>query len=214
MLRKQIFAGVSLYFVLLFGLAVMVYRASPAPGSQDILGLGIGSYAGEGGLVHISGRQLLCRSAAASEPFTSICQIQIAGKTLEIHARQTAPKPIGGICEAFYDGQPWPCMVGSAHETTYRFAYIQPPLGLSKSQLDVLRLRYFFENLPEGVYFPAGILIVTIMTTLVVIASAAALIWSRPYAKAFSILFLILIGFVTFVGTFLGALRLSRGLWD
>ena len=41
MLRKQILVAASFYFLLLFGLAIMVYRASPAPGSQDILGLGI-----------------------------------------------------------------------------------------------------------------------------------------------------------------------------
>ena len=122
MLRKRIFVTSSVYFVLLTGLAVMLYRASPAPGSQDILGLGIGSYTSESGIVYISGRHLLCTSTPASGPFTSACKIQIAGKTLEIHARQTDPKPLGGICEVFYDGQQWPCTIGSRHDHVYRFA--------------------------------------------------------------------------------------------
>lgn len=214
MRRKRIFAACSFYFMLLLGLAVMLHHASPAPVSQDILGLGIGRYTSESGIAYISGRHLLCTSTSAYEPFTSACKIQIAGKTLEIHARQTDPKPLGGMCEAFYDGQPWPCTIGSRHDTVYRFAYIQPPLGLGKSQLDVLRLQYFFENLPEGVYFPAGVLIVTITTTIAVIASTATVLWSKHYSKVFSILFLVLVGGITFVGTFLGAVRLTTGFWD
>jgi len=214
MFGKRILAVFSVYFMLLLGLAVMLYRASPAPGSQDILGLGIGSYTGESGIVYISGRRLLCTSTPASGAFTSACQIQIAGKVLEIYARQADPKPLGGICEVFYDGQQWPCIIGSRHDHVYRFAYIEPPLGLGKSQLDGLRFRYFFENLPEGIYFPAGVLIVTITTTLAVIASTATVVWSERYSKAFSILFFVLVGGITFVGTFLGAAQLTTGFWD
>jgi hypothetical protein len=214
MFRKSILTAVLVYFVLLLGLSVMLYRASPAPRSQDILGLGIGSYTSENGIAYISGRRLLCTATPASEPFTSVCKIQIAGKTLEVHARQTDPKPLGGMCEAFYDGQQWPCMVGSRHDHVYRFAYIEPPLGLDKSQLDALRFRYFFENLPERVYFPAVFLTLVIATTLAVIAGTAAILWSKHHSRAFSILFLVLVGVIALVGSFLGAIQLTTGFWD
>lgn len=212
--RKRILTVCSSYFILLLGLVVMLYRASPAPFSQDILGVGIGRYASGSGIAYISGRHLLCTPAAASEPFSSVCKIQIAGQILEIHARQTDPKPLGGICEAYYNGQPWPCTIGSRHDHVYRFAYIEPPLGLSESQLDVLRLQYFFENLPERVYFPYGVLIVTITTTIAVVASAATVLWSKHHSKLSSVPFLVLVGGITFVGTFLGAVRLTTGFWD
>ncbi len=214
MLRKRIFVVTSAYFLLLAGLAIMLYRASPAPSSQDILGLGIGSYTGENGIAYISGRHLLCTTTPASDSFTSACRIQIAGKTLEIHARQAERKPLGGVCEVFYDGQQWPCTIGSRHVHVYRFAYIEPPLGLGKSQLDVLRFQYFFENLPERVYFPAGVLIVSVTTTLVVITSTVTVLWSRRYKALFSIVFLALVGMVTFACTFFGGIWLTTGFWD
>ena len=212
--RKRILVACSSYIILLLGLVVMLYRASPAPASQDILGVGIGRYASESGIAYISGRHLLCTPTAASEPFTSVCKIQIAGKILEIHARQTDPKPLGGKCEAYYDYQPWPCTIGSRHDHVYRFAYIEPPLGQSESQLDVLRLQYFFENLPERVYFPYGVLIVTITTTIAVIASTATVLRSKHFSKVSIILFLVLVGGITFVSTFLGAVQLTTSFWD
>lgn len=216
MLRKGILATSSAYFVLLAGLALMLYRASPAPRSQDILGLGIGSYKSEGGIVYISGRRLLCTPMPESGPFTtsSSCKIQIAGKTLEIHGRHTKSSPLGGRCEVFYDNQQWPCSTGSRHDHVYRFAYIEPPLGLSKTQLDALRIRYFFENLPEAAYFPAGVLMVTATTTIAVILITATVLWPERHTKALYVLFLAVVGGITFVGTFLGAVRLTTGFWD
>ena len=214
MLRKGILATSSAYFVLLAGLAVMLYRASPAPRSQDILGLGIGSYKSESGIAYISGRRLHCTPMSASGPFTSSCKIRIAGKTLEIHGRHNESSPVGGSCEVFYDNQQWPCSTGSRHDHVYRFAYIEPPLGLGKTQLDALRIRYFFENLPEAAYFPAGVLIVTATTPIAVILFTATLLWSERHTKALYVLFLALLGGITFVGTFLGAVRLTTGFWD
>jgi hypothetical protein len=126
-------------------LAIFVQRATPGPPSQDILGVGIGNYYSGAGVAYLSGRRLSCVSLPAEDPFTSICTVSIAGKPLEIRARRNPPADpmqLGGACEAIYDGQQWPCRVGSRHVQVHWFAYIDDPLGWADNQRFVYRERH------------------------------------------------------------------------
>jgi hypothetical protein len=152
MVRKSVLLVFVICFVALALLAILLYRASPGPVSQEILGVGIGSHDDESGVVYLSGRRLNCDWSDGTQAFTSTCTVEISGKMLEIHARRnpaTDPNQLGGTCEAFYDGQHWSCSIGSRHVHVHWFAYIREPLGLSGDQLEALRRQYFFENLPE-----------------------------------------------------------------
>jgi hypothetical protein len=214
--RKSILLVSAFCFAALALLATLVYRASPGPVSQEILGIGIDSNNNESGIVYLSGRRLDCERTDGTQAFTSTCTVDVSGKTLEIHARRnpaTDPDQLGGTCEAFYDGKQWPCSIGSRHVDVHWFAYIREPLGLTGDQLEALRREHFFENLPEEA-FMAGIVVVPIVAMLVAIVATA--VWLRPRARR-KISFALLVavsGVASLSVTFALALLLTHGFWD
>jgi hypothetical protein len=214
--RKSILLFSAICFIALILLAILIYRASPGPVSQEILGVGIGSNDNESGIVYFSGRRLDCDRTDGTQAFTSTCTVEISGKTLEIHARRnlaTDPNQLGGTCEAFHDGQQWPCSIGSRHVDVHWFAHIQEPLGLTGKQLEALRREHFFENLPEEA-FMAGIVVVPIVAMLVAILATAVWLWPRARRKISFALLVAASGVASLSGTFVLALLLTRGFWD
>lgn len=162
-------------------LALFIHRATPAPNdAQEIRGVGIGHWDSETGIAFFSGRHLDCELVDNIQPFTTSCQIEIAGKMLEIHAARSSDVnfPLSGACEAFYGNQQWPCKIGSRHVQVHWFAYIEPALGLSNAEMNALRLRYFIENLPEDPFI-LGTLFVAMVTALLVTANFIAWFWTR-----------------------------------
>ncbi len=215
-IRKIILSVSAVYLIALALAAIALYRASPGPVTQDILGVGIGSYDGEGGIVYLSGRRLSCARMDASELFTSRCTVQIAGELLEIYARRNAPPnphQLGGACQAFYAGKQWPCRFGSRHVHIPWFAYIGEPLGLSQGQLDALRRQYFFENLSEQPFI-AGIFAIPVVTLLVVIIASLVWLWPKSASKVGLAALSIVLGVVSLPATFLAAVFLTNGFWD
>jgi hypothetical protein len=216
MVQKSILVVSAICFVALALLAILIYRASPGPVSQEILGVGIGSYNSESGVVYLSGRRLDCDRSDGSQTFTSTCTVEISGKMLEIHARRnpaTDPHQLGGTCEAFYDGRQWPCSIGSRHVHVHWFAYIREPLGLTGDQLETLRRRYFFENLPEEA-FMTGMVVVPMAAMLVTILATAVWLWPRARRKISFALLVAASGAASLAGTFALALLLTRDFWD
>lgn len=200
----------------LLALAIFVQRATPGPRSQDILGVGIGNYYSEAGVAYLSGRRLSCVSLPAEDPFTSICTVSIAGKSLEIRAQRNPPADpmqLGGACKAVYDGQQWPCRIGSRHVQVHWFAYIDDPLGLDETQLDALRRRYLVENLSEETILRA-VVAVPLVTSLVVFVVACAWLWLRRSAGIRTLLAAVALSLGTGVAVLVLAGFLTNGLWD
>jgi hypothetical protein len=197
-------------------LAILIYRASPGPVSQEILGVGIGSNDSESGIIYLSGRRLECKQTDGTQAFTSTCTAEISSKTLEIQARRnptTDPNQLRGTCEAFYDGKQWPCTIGSRHVDVHWFAYVGEPLGLTGNQLEALRREYVFENLPEEA-FMIGIIVVPIVAMLMAILATTAWLWPRYRGKISFALLVAASGVASLSGTFVLALLLTRGFWD
>lgn len=193
-------------------LAWLVFRASPGPASQDILGVAVGQYESEKGIVFLSGRRLDC-TPDAEPPYTSTCTVKIAGELLTLKAFRndsTHSNQLGGGCQAIYDGQTWPCKIASRHVHVAWFAYIEDPLGLNATQMETLRRRYFFENLPEEPFL-VGVMIAPFVVTGAVLVGLFA--WRRPYRKRAWIM-AVGLGFVLFSTTFVFAFRLIDGFWD
>jgi hypothetical protein len=216
MVRKSVLLISVIYFVALALLAMLLYRASPGPVSQEILGVGIGSHDDESGVVYLSGRRLNCDLSDGTQAFTSTCTVEISGKMLEIHARRnpaTDPNQLGGTCEAFYDGQRWSCSIGSRHVHVHWFAYIREPLGFSGDQLEALRRQYFFENLPEGAFL-AGVVVVPFVTMLLTVLAAALWLWPRTRRRITVALLVAASGVASLSVTFVLALLLTGGFWD
>jgi hypothetical protein len=215
MLRKMLLLFTGCYFSALAVLAISLHNASPGPGSQEILGVGIGRYDGAEGIVYLSGRYLHC-SQAEDPSWAAICAIEIAGQPLEIRAQRnppTDPNQLGGRCAAFYAGQPWPCRIGLRHVQVAWFAYLDEPLGLDKAQLDALRRAYFLENLPES-SFVRGITLVTITTAILALLSASIWLWPRMHNKFFYTLAATACGMLSGLVTFFLAIFLTNGFWD
>jgi hypothetical protein len=214
--RKSILLASAFCFVALTLLATLVYRASPGPVSQEILGVGIGSNDYGSGIVYLSGRRLDCERTDGTQAFTSSCTVKVSGSMLEIHARRnptTDPNQLGGTCEAFYDGKQWPCTIGSRHVDVHWFAYISEPLGLTGDQLEALRRESVFENLPEEA-FMTGIVVVPIVAMLMAILATTAWLWPRFRRKISFALLVAASGVASLSGTFVLALLLTRGFWD
>jgi hypothetical protein len=214
-MRRLILLISAVCFIALILLAVLVYRASPGPISQEILGVGIGSYDNVSGVVYLSGRRLDCDRIDENPAFTS-CTVKVSGKTLEIHARRnpaTEPNQLGGTCEAFYDGKEWQCSIGSRHVHVHWFAYIREPLGLTGDQLETLRREYFFENLAEEPFL-AGLVVVPVLAMLVAILATAVWFWPRVRRKVWLVLLVSAFGVASLSGTFVLAFLLTRGFWD
>ena len=217
-MKRKIAIQITLvYFVILILLGFMLYRASPGPAAQDILGVGLGNNASAGGLVYLSGRHLKCVSIANSD-YTSKCSVIIAGKTLEILARRNAtsdPVLMGGKCEAYYADRQWSCQIGSRHVHVHWFAYIPDALGLTPSQLDQLRQQYVLENLPEAFYFPYGSLIIALTVMIAMMVGLGAWLWPKLRSKILILLIIVMSGLASFIGTFfIFAFVLTNGFWD
>ena len=215
-MRKSLLLVSAIFGVSFALLAIFIYRASPGPDSQEILGVGIGSYDHESGIVYLSGRRLDCDRIDGSQTFTSTCTLDISGKTLEIRARRnlaTDPMQFGGTCEAFYDGQEWPCNIGSRHVHVNWFAFISEPLGLNQTQLEALRRRYPIENLPQE-SFLGGAMVISAATALIVILSAGAWLWPRMRNRIFTLVVVAALGGASLMSSFLLVILLTKGFWD
>jgi hypothetical protein len=173
-MKKLIGIGLLLYFAALVVVAIGLLDAAPAPIHQVIREVEIGQYDGETGMVRLSGRHLHCSQRDQSDGST--CSMELAGKPLEIYARRTSPvsvpfeRRLEGTCQAYYDGQKWPCRAGNGLVWT---AQIPEPLGLDRVGIDLLRQNYWIENLPEAVFLK-GMLVLSLATTLVVMLVLAS----------------------------------------
>ncbi|MBE2201268.1 MAG: hypothetical protein IAE79_21825 [Anaerolinea sp.] len=198
--------------IALVALGWLLYRASPGPDDQDILGITLGRSDNETGLTFLSGRRLDC-APEADAPYTSTCTVTIAGQLLTIQAFRNGPEQpnqVGGGCQAVYAGQPWPCAITSRHVDVHWFAHISDPLGLDAVQMDALRQRYFIENLPEEPFL-TGALAAPVLAALTVLVGWWA--WKRPstwrgWGTAVGL------SVVSLIGVFALALNLTRGFWD
>lgn len=212
MIRK-IVLYVSLFaLIALASLAWLVYRASPGPASQVILGLTLGQFDSEKGVVFLSGRRLHC-VPQAELPYTATCTITIEGRPLTIQAfrnEATHPNQLGGGCEAAYAGRTWPCEIGSRHVTVHWFAYISEPLGLEAAQMDALRRQYFFENLPEEPVLTGTLIFPLVVTSFLLVGLFA---WQRPF-RQHKWAATISIGLFTLITTFFFSVWLTSGFWD
>lgn len=215
-MRKVILLLSAICFLALVFIAILIYRASPGPTSQEILGIGIGDYHNDAGIVYLSGRRLDCAPPEGAQAFPSVCTVDIAGKTLEIRARRNPPADpmqLDGTCEASYDGRQWPCSIGSRHVHVHWFAYISEPLGLDAAQLEALRREFFIENLPAEA-FTTGMIVVPIMAAIVAVLAASAWLSPRIRRKAAYALLVAASGATTLTIAFVLSLFLTRGFWD
>lgn len=202
----------------LLGLAMLVFaldRAAPGPGGQEVQGLGIGSVDGVGGIAFVSGKQLTCGPATLA-PFTSRCAMELAGHTLEVHALHNSPghpNQLGGACTAFYAGQEWPCRLGMRHLGVPWFAYVDLPLGLSPTQLEGIRRTHLLANLPERP-FVIGTFAVPMLTAIFLAGGVATWLVTGGYRRTAVGGAVLTTTPAVLVGTFLLALRATRGFWD
>ena len=197
-------------------IAITVFLASPGPGTQEILGVGIGDPYGDKGRVFLSGRRLHCVSLAEGDSLASACTISIAGKPLTIRARRnppTDPMKFGGECAATYGGEQWPCRIGSRHVQVHWFAYIDDPLGLDQTQLNALRRRYPVENLPEEA-FVRGIVAVPLVVSVVILLLAGVWLSRRRSVGVRIWLAAILVSMFTGVVVLIISVFLTNGFWD
>ncbi len=204
------------YFLLLAILAVLVYQASPSPVSEEIRGLGIGNWREDYGMAYMSGQRLDCQPLTNNATFATHCEVKIDGKTLAVEAVRndaSSNMQLGGQCEATYDGETWPCEIGSRHVHVHWFAFIDPPLGLDAAQMNNLRRTYFIENLSESAII-GGVFFVAIFTTLLVLTNV--LVWLEPKVetKMFLVVWGLLVAFTTFFGSFASTMWLTNGFWD
>lgn len=214
--HKQLLIVTIAWFAGLAILAAIVYSASPGPETQALLGVSIGSWEGESGIAFLSGRRLHCQPLNDESTFSTTCQVEIAGKTLEIRVSRWEPPntmQLSGRCAAFYDGQEWSCRIGSRHAHVHWFAIIDPPLGLSNAQMDDLRQQFPLENAPEEPFI-IGMLIVAVITTVLVIVNF--IVWLKPKIKRSWLLLIpaVPIGLITFYGTLYIGVFVTSGFWD
>ena len=204
------------YFITLIVLGLFIYRAAPPnPAAQEVLGVALGDWQEAYGMSMMSGKRLDCTSVDNIKPYTSSCQVDIAGKTLEIQAARNAPEELnqlGGICTAFYDGQEWSCSLLSRHVHVHWFAYIDPPLGLDDAQLETIRQKHFFENLPEQP-FVAGVLFTAVATALILVANI--IVWFGAKIKWYWLILLSgSIGVIIFFAMLILNVIVTNGFWD
>jgi hypothetical protein len=216
MARKVMLLVAGCYLAGLAVLALSLYNASPGPGSQEILGLGIGRADHDEGIVYLSGRYLQCTRLNDQPSGMSTCRVELAGRSLEIRAQRnplTHPNRLGGSCAAFYAGKAWPCRIDSRHIHVAWFAYLDEPLGLDQDQLAALRSEYFLENLPESSFWN-GSGLVSLTTTVLVLLVVGIWLWPRARNKFSGVLLTMVCGIVAWIGTSLLAVFLTNGFWD
>ena len=212
------------YLTALLLLAVLVWRASPAPASQVIRGVSIstarqlndsGEHIYSTNRLDIGGRRLRCTVIDQTPPATSDCTIRLAGKTLTVRARRNPPEnmnQLGGTCEAFYAEETWPCQIGSPHVHVHWFAYVNRPFELTPNQLTWLRLQFFVENLPETVIL-VSVLVAGLPLALLAMIFLCLWRWSAGNRIAL-VLVSLPAGFVVWCLSTVIALLLTNGFWD
>ena len=204
------------YFILLAVLAFLIYQASPSPVTEEIRGLSIGKWQEEPGRAYLSGRRLECVPTSDNPPYETRCEVEIAGKMLTVDAYRNDPESnliFDGGCEAFYDGESWPCKIGSRHTHVHWFAFVDASMGLNDAQMDDLRRTYFFENLSETPFI-SGILITAIVTTILILVNF--LVWVEPKVKIkwFLVFWGLVVSVITFYSTVMVAIVVTNGFWD
>jgi hypothetical protein len=208
-------AAAAAYALVLVALALALLRSSPGPATQDVQGIGIGSYGGPGGIAYLSGRDLAC-TPSTRPPFTSRCTVEVAGETLELFAHRNppgAPNQLGGACEARYAGEAWPCRIGGRHVHVQWFAYLDQPLGLTPAQLAAVRRAHPLPNVPERAIL-SGLLAVPALTGLA--AAGGTTVWLRRggHGWAAAITAGALVGPAALAGTFVLAAGATSGYGD
>ncbi|MCP5097651.1 MAG: hypothetical protein GY943_19050 [Chloroflexi bacterium] len=215
---KKSAAIVTGIFILIVAIiSIMLHQSSPGPDGQEILGVSIGAYEGESGIAHISGRALDCQPTDADNEFNSACQIEIHGKQLTIFASRNGTDhsmQLGGTCTAVYDSSPLNCHIGSRHVHMHWFAFINQPENFSATDMDILRMQYFFENLSE-IFYVRFVFIVATMIAILVMWNGW--VWIRPYLqkkKVFAVAAILPIGFVSFYISLMTLAVVTSGFWD
>ena len=212
-MRKVVLGFSTAYFIALVVLSILVRLASPGPSSQEILGVAIGDYYDDTGIVYLSGRHLDCVRAEVVQSLASTCTVEIEGRILEIHAERSPGGVLSGVCEAYYNGKEWSCNIGSRHVHIHWFANISEPLGLAATQMDALRHKYFFENLPQDCFL-TSLYVVPVLTTLVVVVTMV--VWQSPRVRSRVVLVPIAVAtaLVSLVGTLALTFYVTHGFWD
>ncbi|MBN1427057.1 MAG: hypothetical protein JXB07_01650 [Anaerolineae bacterium] len=95
----------------------------------------------------------------------------------------------------------------------FQSVYIPEPLGLERSDLDLIRQKYWIENLPEGV-FVNGILVLSTVTPLVVMLALGILMWSRIRNRLVWGMTTVTTGVMSLCGSIVTWAYLTGGFWD
>ena len=209
---QWIFVGFTCYLGLLAIIAVMLHRASPGPESQEIWGGAIGNWK-DSGVAFFSGRRLKCAKDATIN--MTVCTIEIAGKTLTIHAHR-APTPefsLNGVCRAFYNGQEWKCQIAPRHVGVFWFAYMESGMALDKEHISGLQRKYFFENLSENAYVN-GMFVVSVLSMGMAVFVTNFWCYAHNKNKVICMLLPFIIGVVSFFISLFTAGFFTNGFWD
>ena len=215
MIRKVILLVSIIYFIILGALGFVIYQASPGPASQEIFGIGISDQSSADSIVYLSGRRLSCFPLEDTRQFAVTCSVELAGHQLEVQARRNtpyAPNQLGGICQALYNGQSWPCTLASRHVNVNWYAYL-PSLGLSSTQLASLRYQYPVENQPETVFL-ISLAVVPLTTAVVVILLVVGWDCAGARGKKHWMLKGLTAGVIALIGTSLVWFSLTNAFWD
>ena len=215
-MRKLIYLLATVYFVGLFAVGAWVHQASfPSWQHRTITGVIIGDFAGEAEAVRISARRLQCDDPAGGDIYApATCIGSLAGQVLQIRATRNPPEhpnTLDGVCQAVYDGQPWPCDVVWGYDLPS--IHLLEPLGLDADQLAALRRLYLVENLPE-VTIVRGMTAAVLLTPLVVALASAAWLWRKRWHWVYRVVTPVVLAALSFIGAVIATALITRGLWD
>lgn len=211
-MRKLILLLATVYLLGLAALGAWVHQgAFPSWQRRTITGVVIGAFADEAVPVRISARRLQCNDPVGRDIYApATCVGSVAGQVLQIQATRNPPEhpnSLDGVCQAVYNGQPWPC------EMVWPSIHLTEPLGLDTDQQAALRRIYLVENLPE-VTIGRGMAAAVLLTPLVVALASVAWLWPKRWHWVFRVVTPVVLAALTFVGTAIAAALITRGLWD